>query len=421
MSKEIIKRPRGTIDYYNENSVLLENIRKFLLKQADLYGCSYFEIPVFEENKLFHRTTGESSDIVTKETFDLISKGDKDYTLRPEYTAGINRSIVEEKLYTSPDLPLRISYFGPVFRYERPQKGRLRQFIQFGVEFVDNVIDLDATIDCLMLCLNTCEKIIGHKLKVKINFLGSFASREIYKTELHKFFEKKIDTMCEDCKKRLVTNPLRILDCKVPEDQEIAKNAPTISDYLTEEDQKEYQNILKTLDILNVSYEKDDRLVRGLDYYTGLVWEIYDPSNLEVGAISGGGKYSRLMSEIGGPDFEGIGFSIGVDRMILSLSEENKARFNQTAPVDVFIIDYRKDGTALKFANDLRLDGYKVAIPSFAKGLGGSFKMADRLAAKFVLIVDSDMLCKVKDMSTREQVDIKDEDLLNYIKEKCHA
>ena len=177
----IITKPRGTIDYYGRQEALLSKIRSISLNRAHLYGCSDIELPMFEENRLFHRTVGESSDIVTKETFDLAKKGDKDYTLRPEFTASVSRAVIENKLYVSPDRPLRLCYFGPVFRYERPQAGRLRQFNQFGVEFIDTKIDLDASLDAFLLSLRSAEAILGHKVKAKLNYLGSFASRENYK------------------------------------------------------------------------------------------------------------------------------------------------------------------------------------------------------------------------------------------------
>ena len=325
MANEQFKKPRGTLDYFYDDEKVLLGLKKVLLDEAKQYGCSECEPPIFEENKLFHRTDGESSDIVTKETFDLANKGDKDYTLRPEYTASVNRAVIENKYFALPDMPLRLSYFGPVFRYERPQAGRLREFNQYGVEFIDSKVDVDTSVESLMLSINASKKALGHEILVKLNFLGSFKSRENYKKELYNYFKPLVPNMCEDCKRRLETNPLRILDCKVPEDQELAKKAPKISDFLDEEDKNEYQTLIKALDEIGVKYEIDDRLVRGLDYYTGLVWELYDQDNLNVGAIGGGGKYANLMSQIGGPDYEGIGFSLGVERILLSLSPERKA------------------------------------------------------------------------------------------------
>ncbi len=417
MAIQQIKKPRGTIDYYGEDMKVFAGIREILLAEADKYGTEFVELPMFEENGLFHRTVGESSDIVTKETFDLAKRGDKDYTLRPEFTASVSRAVIENKIYTAPDMPIRLSYFGPVFRYERPQTGRLRQFNQFGVEFLDSKVDLSTTLDAFLLSLRSAEKLLGHKVKAKINFLGSFESREKYKVELKKFFEPKIEHMCEDCKRRLETNPLRILDCKVPEDQEIAKGSPRVTDFLNDEDQKEFSDIKKALDALDIEYVVDSELVRGLDYYTGLVWELYDTLNDSLGAIGGGGKYASLMASIGGPDFEGIGFSLGVERLMIALTEERKAEIKKEKPLDVFIIDFKREGKANYFADKLRQSGLNVSIASFNRALGGALKMADRKGAKKVLIVDSDDTFKIKDMASRNQIEVKEEEVLSSLGE----
>ncbi len=414
---EQIKKPRGTTDWYGKDGILLDEVKALFLHEASLYGASPVEIPMFEESHLFHRTVGESSDIVRKETFDLVSKGDKDYTLRPEFTAGVNRMVIENKLYASPDLPLRYSYFGPVFRYERPQSGRLRQFYQYGVEFLDNRIDIDTTLDAFLLSIRSTEKALGRKCRAKINFLGSFESRENYKSALKGYFEPIVDTMCDDCKNRLQTNPLRILDCKVPEDQEKAKGAPRVRDYLSDEDRAEFENICSRLDSNGIDYEIDDGLVRGLDYYTGLVWEIYDAENPSFPALGGGGKYSSLMRQIGGPDFEGIGFSLGVDRIILCLSPERREELTSGQSIDVMIIDQKKDGDAVRIAEKLRDLGVSVTIASLSKAMGGAFKMADRLNAAYVIISGEDGL-QLKDLSQREQKPITEEELIEFFGSK---
>lgn len=417
MSIQQIKKPRGTIDYINSDALLLSKIRTILLDEATKYGTSYVDLPLFEESSLFHRTVGESSDIVTKETFDLKNKGEKDYTLRPEFTACVSRAVIENKLYSSPDMPLKFSYFGPVFRYERPQTGRLRQFNQFGVEFLDTKVDLSTSLDAFLLSLRSAEKLLGHKVKAKINFLGSFESREQYKVELKKFFEPKIGSMCDDCKRRLQTNPLRILDCKVEEDQVIAKDAPKVTDYLSESDKKEFEDIKKSLDALNIEYEVDSELVRGLDYYTGLVWELYDTINTTLGAIGGGGKYASLMESIGGPQFEGIGFSLGVERLMIALTDERKAELNSSTSLDVFIIDLKKEGESNYFADLLRQKDKSVSIASYSRSLSGALKMADRKNAKKVLIVDFDGTYKIKDMASRDQIEVSKDEVINALGE----
>jgi histidyl-tRNA synthetase len=223
--------------------------------------------------------------------------------------------------------------------------------------------------------------------------------------------------MCEDCKRRLETNPLRILDCKVPEDQEIAKGSPRVTDFLNEEDQKEFNDIKKALNALEIEYVVDSELVRGLDYYTGLVWELYDTLNDNLGAIGGGGKYASLMASIGGPDFEGIGFSLGVERLMIALTDERKQEIKKDKPLDVFIIDFKREGKANYFADKLRAEGKNVSIASFGRALGGALKMADRKGAKKVLIVDSDDTFKIKDMATRNQIEVKEEEVLTSLGE----
>ena len=270
---EIIKKPRGTVDYFYDDASVLISIKNKLLSLAERYGFSFCTVPTFEESRLFHRSVGESSDIVRKETFDLINKGDRSYTLRPEFTASINRAVIENKFFSSPSLPLKFSYFDKAFRYERPQTGRYREFHQFGVEIIDEKIDLSSQVETLLLAIDACKMILGDiEVKAKINFLGSVTSRDNYKKALYSFFADKIQYMCEDCKRRLETNPLRILDCKVDEDRKFIQDAPKITDYLTEEDREEFEQIKKLLLKLNVSFQVDDNLVRGLDYYTGFVF-----------------------------------------------------------------------------------------------------------------------------------------------------
>ncbi len=415
MSESAIRKPRGTTDYFGFEEALLDGLERLLMAESRLYGCQRVNPPVFEESRLFHRSVGESSDIVRKETFDLISKGDKDYTLRPEFTAGVNRLVLENKLFALPDLPLRFDYMGKVFRYERPQSGRLREFHQYGVEFLDEKIDLDASLDALLLSVEATRKVLGKEVVVLINYLGSFQSRENYKKALAEFFSPHLDEMCEDCRKRFETNPLRILDCKVEKDHELGKKAPRIEDYLSEEDRKEYDAIVSVLESLKIPYRKDDGLVRGLDYYTGLVWEIYDLEK-PTSALGGGGKYSSLMKDIGGPQFEGIGFSLGIERLILDMSEERKREIASTPSIDVFLLDFERNGKAIALAQRLRREGLCVRLPSMRKGMGGCFKMADRLKAKNVVIVFEDGHVELKDMESRNQQVVDEEELTRLLR-----
>lgn len=420
---ERINKPRGTTDFLFEEEKLFTTVEKHLFKDASNFGAKRVEGPLFEEEKLFVRGVGQSTDIVNKEMFRLDTKGDHSYVLRPEFTASINRLVIENKLYSSPDLPLKISYCGPVFRYERPQAGRLREFNQFGVEFLDNKIDFSTALDALLLLYRAGVNLLGRDLLLKVNFLGSFESRENYKKALKEFYKDKIDHMCEDCKVRYNQNVLRILDCKVEADIEINKKAPNLQDYLSVDDKMTFEKLISILDKLKVNYQIDSKLVRGLDYYTGLVFELYDPLNLNLGAIGAGGQYGNLMAEIGGPDFEGIGFSFGIERLLLALSQDRKEELlkEQDDSLDYFIIDLRKEKDILPLilADQLRKLDKKVSTPSASKALSGALKMANRLQSKKVLIFDdyNPGALLVKDMAKHSQNVINSNDLDQILKE----
>lgn len=404
---EQISKPRGTLDYFGPNLERLRTLVALLDGEARLCGVEPIEVPVFEESRLFKRGVGESTDIVSKETFDLVSKGDRDYTLRPEFTAGINRAVIENKLYAAPDLPLKYFYYGPIFRYERPQVGRYRQFHQWGVEFLDQKIDLASAVSCLALAARQVQKALGVSPLLKINFLGSFSSRERYKEELKNYFVPLVGDMCPDCQRRLGQNPLRILDCKVAADRPLIDSAPLITDFLDPTDRDEYEKIKEALRALELPFVEDPRLVRGLDYYTGLVFELYAADHLELGALGGGGKYGHLMRDLGGPDYEGIGYSFGVDRLLLAARETESLADG----IDLFVVirDESMINVGLQAAASAIEAGFGASFSSFAKGLGGALKMADRKKARHVLILD-ERGAHFKDMQTREQLELAEFD-----------
>ncbi|MFA6795978.1 MAG: histidine--tRNA ligase [Bacilli bacterium] len=415
MKAERIKKPRGTSDFIGEDKALFDSIVEKLFLAADKFGCQKIDVPIFEEQQLFFRGVGESSDIVSKEMFKLDVKGEHNYIMRPEFTASVNRSVIENKLFASPDLPIKLSYCGPVFRYERPQAGRLRQFHQFGIEFFDSKIDTMTAMDSVLLLYRAAEEILGHELYLKVNYLGGSQARENYRKALREYYRTKVDSMCEDCHRRYQINVLRMLDCKVPEDIEINKGAPAISGYLIEEDKKNFETMLNALDALKIEYKRDDRLVRGLDYYTGLVFEIYDPLNRKLGAIGAGGQYGKLMEELGGPEMEGIGFSFGIERLMLALDSKQKEQLVNQQSLDYFIVDLRaeKDALGIILADILRSAGRSVSASSYSKKINGSLKMADRLKAKTTLIFTDNNpgVVLIKNMETREQIEYPSSDV----------
>ena len=413
--KDRINKPRGTMDFLGDDKKLRDSIESLLFDVAEKFGCSKIDVPMFEDGKLFVRGVGEGSDIVSKEMFKLDVKGDHNYFLRPEFTASVNRATIENKLYASPDLPIKLAYCGPVFRFERPQAGRLRQFTQFGVEFFDGKIDTMTAMDSVLLLYRAAEQILGHELFLKVNYLGGNESRENYKNALLNYYSDKVENMCSDCHRRYEVNVLRMLDCKVPEDIEINKSAPVISEYLVEEDRKKFDTMLSALNALGIEYKRDERLVRGLDYYTGLVFEIYDPMNMKLGAIGAGGQYGKLMEELGGPEMEGIGFSFGIERLMLAVDQVKKNELVKQSTLDYFIVDQRaeKDSTAIVLADVLRSTGRSVSASSYAKKLNGSLKMANRANAKTTLLLTDNNPGKilVKDMETRIQEELPCDDV----------
>ena len=295
-----IQAVKGTHDLYGDEAYAYQYIEEVFSAVAELYGFKPMEVPVIEHTEVFSRSTGEGSDVVRKEMYTFLDKGDRSLTLRPEFTAGVMRSIVENKLYATPDLPLKLYYCGPVFRYERPQLGRYREFRQAGIEAVgEDSAYLDAEV--MALAVRVLDMLGFQDVKLLVNTLGTSDTRKRYRDALVDYFAPKIDSMCDDCKERLKLNPLRILDCKVEADQEIAKGAPKMSDFLSDEDQKRFYLTLSILNDIGISYEIDPTLVRGLDYYGQVVFEVHAKSKegKDYGALLGGGHYDGLLGELG--------------------------------------------------------------------------------------------------------------------------
>lgn len=409
-----ISKPRGTVDLLGDDYAIYLEVVKTLAHLAESYGYTPIQTPAFEESGLFQRSVGTSSDIVRKETFDLVNKGSsKDYTLRPEFTAGIVRAVIENKLFADPDTPLRYAYWGPVYRYERPGTGRLREFRQFGIECFDTKLDFSVQSEVLVMAYRGAQAIIGSDaLTLVVNYLGGSQARQAYRQALVDYFRPQIGEMCEDCQARLELNPLRILDCKVEADQARVKDAPRIESYLTEEDQREFASILKVLNKLAIPYRVDDRLVRGLDYYTGTVFEIHDGNAPEFGAVGGGGKYAGLMGQLGGPQMEGMGFAFGIDRLMGA----SRARLKPERRVEYMVVACAKTEAcaelATAVAEEIRQQGHQVLTPSLAKGLKGCFKQAGRNGCRYLVMVNEDLTFERRDMDRREQEHLKTTDEL---------
>lgn len=419
----MLQKPKGTYDIYGDKAIEVLYLKKLIEALMDKYNASYFETPIFESSELFHRGVGETTDIVSKETYDFKDRGDRNLTLRPEGTAGIVRSFIENKLYAD-SLPLKAWYFGPMFRYERPQAGRYREFYQFGFEaFGSNDPMMDAEVIGIIVNLFN---ILGLKgIKVNINTLGDKESRENYRKALLDYFKPYLNDLCEDCKKRYEKNPLRILDCKVDRENEIMKNAPKMVDYLNEESKNHFEKVKEYLDALNIDYTINSNIVRGLDYYTHTVFEVeadikgFGSQNV----LAAGGRYDHLVEFIGGPSVPGVGFALGLERLLLALEKEG-IDIKEKEPLDVYIFGASKEEKKyiLSLGNTLRMNGFNVEIDYNNKSFKSNFKKADSLLAKYIIIIGEEevksKILTVKNNKTKEEYKVKLDNLIEFLDEK---
>lgn len=415
---------KGTHDVILEEATKYSYVEEVLTKIATLYNYKEFRTPIIESNELFNRSVGESSDIVRKEMYTFLDKGNRLITLRPEMTASTIRSMVNAKLFANNDYPIKAYYLGPNFRYERPQQGRYRQFNQFGIECC-GVNNFYRDVEVIALGYNALKMLGFTNLKLKINSLGDQETRNDYKKALTSYFGEKIEQMCEDCKERYTKNILRILDCKVESDQEIIKDAPTLDKFYSKNAKEHFDNVLKALDEIGIEYEIDHSLVRGLDYYTGVVFEYHYTSKLgkNYGAIGGGGHYANLIREIGGPDLEGVGLALGIERLVNVMNDDNLFDSLEEG-LDIYIMPLGEKAIneSNKIANFLRLNGYSCDICLESKNFGQMFKKAQRRNAKYALIIgDNELESKnvvIKDLALEKQETVANDDLLEYLDEK---
>ena len=401
----MITKPKGTYDIYNLDAKYYNYINNVFSSVAELYNYKFIRTPIFEASELFHRTVGESSDIVSKETYDFKDRGDRNLTLRPEGTAGVVRSFIENKLFGEVNQPIKLYYSGPMYRYERPQAGRYREFTQFGVEVLgSNSPMIDAEV--ISFAYRSLEEIGIENITVKINSLGDTESRNNYREALIKYLEPHINDLCEDCQKRFKTNPLRILDCKVDKDNNILKNAPSIMDYLNDESRTRFDKVLEYLRFLDVDYEIDTNIVRGLDYYNHTVFELVSDADLlgSASTVAAGGRYNNLVTILGGPNTPCIGFACGIDRLITILKELNKEK---------------EKITAMRLAQDLRWSGASVEYDTLERSMKAQFKAADRMNTRTLILLNSEELNKglitVKDNLTHEETKIDENEIIDYI------
>ena len=419
----MLQKPKGTYDIYGDKAETYLYFRKLVEALMDKYNAKFFETPIFEASELFHRGVGETTDIVSKETYDFKDRGDRNLTLRPEGTAGIVRAFIENKLYAG-NLPLKAWYLGPMFRYERPQAGRYREFYQFGFEAFGS---FDAMMDAEVIgIVYNLFKILGLKgVSVNINTLGDKESRENYRKALLEYFKPYLNDLCDDCRRRYEKNPLRILDCKVDSNNEIMKDAPKMVDYLNEESKEHFEKVLKYLSDMGISYKVNSNIVRGLDYYTHTVFEVVADID-GFGAqntLAAGGRYNHLVEFVGGPSMPGVGFALGLERLFLALeAEEIDIREKINPDVYIFSVGDEFKRNVLSLANDLRMAGFNVDIDYNSKSFKSNFKRADSLLAKYIIIVGEEevksKILTIKNNITKEEYKVKLDEIIEFLDEK---
>ena len=379
--------PKGVSEYFPPRSNLFEVVRDQLIAPAKRAGYSLIELPVFEDTELFERGVGESTDVVSKEMYTFEDRGGRSITLRPEGTAGVMRSVIENNLDRG-QLPVKVFYVGPFFRAEKPQAGRYRQFYQVGIEAIGyNDPEIDAEV---IWVADSAFKALGlKKYELQITTLGDAASRAAHRIELVEFLDKL--NLDEETKIRARLNPLRLFDDKRPEIITAMKDAPMLVNYLNEESRSNFEKVKASLSALGINYSINPKMVRGLDYYTGTTFEFVHPMLGAQSGIGGGGRYDGLMNQLGGQDLSGIGFGIGIDRVLLACEAENSLE-NLLPKLDLFIVpigDTAKE-YAVKLLSELRNAGLNADLSYGDRGLKGGMKAADKSDAKYALVIGDD-------------------------------
>lgn len=412
----ITQRPKGTQDWYGEDMYKRTLIEEVARKLCKAYNIKEIITPVFEHTVLFQRGVGETTDVVQKEMYTFTDKGDRSVTLKPEGTAGAIRAYLENNLYAESQ-PTKLFYVTPAFRYEKPQSGRLRQHHQFGVEFVGSKSPL-AEVELITLITTFIQEIGLKKAKLHINSIGCKNCRKTYNEALLSYLKKHEDNLCPTCRERMLKNPLRVIDCKEEKCKEIVKDAPRTIDYLDEECATHFEELKSLLNTLNIPFEIDTGIVRGLDYYTKTVFEFV---NEEGFTLCGGGRYDGLVHEIDEKqDIPSVGFGMGIERIIYFLEKENTELPKQPAiELYVGILGKEAKAAAYQLVTKLRKEGMITETDYMDRSVKAQMKYANKIGAKNTVILGADELANgkanVKNMETGEQVELELDKIADYI------
>ena len=404
-----LKRPQGTEDVTPERIAKWYTVEKVTRDVAESFGFSEIRIPTFEVTELFKRSVGETTDVVQKEMYSVIAR-ETQFTLRPEGTAGTIRAMLQNGMLAEA-LPQKVFYQLSCFRHERPQAGRLREFHQFGVEMAGAASPY-ADAEIILLAKTVLERLGVQDIVLNLNSIGCPQCRAKYQEALKAYFAPHKDALCETCQERLVRNPMRLLDCKSPEDQVIAKDAPVILDYLCEDCSSHFEAVKSALTAMDVAYVINPKIVRGLDYYTKTVFEFITTSIGAQGTVCAGGRYDGLIEQLGGQPVPALGFGMGLERLILTM-EQQECAFMEQKKCDVYLapMDAAARPKALQFANALREMGVRAEFDLLDRSFKSQMKYANKLGTRYLVVLGSNELeqgsGQLKNMETGEQSPIR--------------
>lgn len=405
----LVKRPNGTQDAVPNEVYKWHTVETVVRDCAQQFGFKEIRIPTFEETGLFVRSVGDTTDVVQKEMYTVSSAGEKTYTLRPEGTAGTIRAVIENGILND-GLPQKVFYLLSCFRHEKAQKGRLREFHQFGCEML-GAASPSADADTIALAHSVLSRLGLKNIVLNINSIGCPECRAKYREALKAYFEPHRAELCNTCQERLDKNPLRLLDCKSAEDQEIAKDAPLITDYLCGECSAHFEGVKKHLGIMGIDFVVNPKIVRGLDYYTRTVFEFISNDIGSQGTVCGGGRYDGLVETLGGKPTPALGFAMGLERILLTM-EAQGCEFLEEKTCDLYLASMGDAAAAkaVEIAARMREEGFFVEYDLVGRGLKAQMKYADKIKAKYVIVIGDSELesgnAKLKNMSSGEQTDI---------------
>lgn len=415
----LAKAPRGTRDILPGEVEKWSNLETFFRNLCKNYNYREIRTPIFEHTELFSRSVGEDTDIVGKEMYTFLDKGKRSLTLRPEGTASTVRAFLEHKMYAQAQ-PTKLFYFGPMFRYDRPQAGRYRQFHQLGAEaFGSASPEIDAEIICL--AMDFFQSAGLNHLTLEINSVGCPQCRPGYREEIRKILEKNRSDLCPDCQSRFETNPLRILDCKIEGCREVTLQVPEIFDHLCSYCVQHFEDVINFLKLLEISYQVNPKLVRGLDYYTNTAFEIVDTGLGSQNSLGGGGRYDGLVETCGGSATPGVGFAIGLERVLLSLEQQSsQLKYTEESRIFVATLGPSASSRGLQLVTELRRNGMAAEKDYQDRSLKAQMKQADRVGAAKVLILGEEELGKgkivLRDMEKGDQREVELEEILQILK-----